>query len=202
MKRFYLLLLILTLSAHGRQTDIKLFKHMVKKNETLSGIAKKYGTTIKILRKMNGMKKHDVLKYGRTIVLSKKVRSSKKSVKIIILAKTKLGRKYVWGAQGKNVFDCSGLTQYVYKIYGINIPRRAIWQSKFGKYVSRRNLKKGDLVFFDTSKKHKGYVNHVGIYIGNNKFIHASSARKKVVITSLKKSFYSQRFTGGRRVTL
>jgi len=156
MKRFYLLLFILTLSAYGIQENIKFVKHMVKKNETLSGIAQEYGTTIKILREMNGMKKHDVLKYGRTIVFPKKVQISKKSIKIITLAKTKLGRKYVWGAQGKNIFDCSGLTQYVYKIYGINIPRRAISQSKFGKYVSRKNLKKGDLVFFDTSKSVKG----------------------------------------------
>jgi len=200
MKRFYLLF-ILTLSAYGIQEDIKFVKHIVKKNETLSGIAQKYGTTIKILREINGIRKHDVLKYGRTIVFPKKVQNLKKSIKIITLAKTKLGRKYVWGAEGKNVFDCSGLTQYIYKICGINIPRRAIWQSRFGKYVSRKNLKKGDLVFFDTSKKRKGYVNHVGIYIGDNKFIHASSAKRKVVITSLNKNFYSKRFTCGRRVT-
>ena len=126
--------------------------------------------------------------------------SSKKGAKIISLAKKKLGRRYVWGATGKrNTFDCSGLTTYVYKKNGIALPRRAIAQSKVGKRVSRYNLKKGDLVFFDTSKRHKGYVNHVGIYIGNGKFIHASSAKKKVVITSLNKAFYSQRFKVARR---
>jgi cell wall-associated NlpC family hydrolase len=72
-------------------------------------------------------------------------------------------------------------------------------QSKVGKYVKRDELQKGDLIFFDTSKKRKGYVNHVGIYIGDNKFIHASSAKKKVVITSLEKSFYSNRYKGARR---
>ncbi|QOR62021.1 LysM peptidoglycan-binding domain-containing protein [Sulfurovum sp. ST-21] len=124
-----------------------------------------------------------------------------KSRKIISLAKKKLGKRYVWGAVGqKNTFDCSGLTSYVCKANGINIPRRAIEQSKYGKPVKRNELQPGDLVFFDTSKKRKGYVNHVGIYIGNNKFIHASSAKKKVVITSLKKPFYSQRFKGARRV--
>ena len=128
--------------------------------------------------------------------------NSKKSMKIIKLAKNKLGRRYVWGAVGqKNTFDCSGLTSYVCKKNGIKIPRRAIEQSKYGKYVSRKDLKPGDLIFFDTSKRRKGYVNHVGIYLGNNKFIHASSAKKKVVITSLNKNFYSQRFKGGRRVT-
>ena len=129
-------------------------------------------------------------------------KNSKKSIKMINLAKKKLGRRYVWGAVGKkNTFDCSGLTSYVCKKNGISIPRRAIQQSKYGKYVSRKNLKPGDLIFFDTSKKRKGYVNHVGIYIGNNKFIHASSAKHKVIITSLSKPFYSQRFKGGRRVT-
>ncbi len=127
--------------------------------------------------------------------------SNKKSLKMITLAKKKLGRRYVWGAVGKkNTFDCSGLTSYVCKKNGITIPRRAIAQSKYGKKVSRKNLKPGDLIFFDTSKHHRGYVNHVGIYIGHNKFIHASSAKKKVIITSLGKPFYSQRFKVARRV--
>ncbi|MBA1421141.1 MAG: LysM peptidoglycan-binding domain-containing protein [Epsilonproteobacteria bacterium] len=126
--------------------------------------------------------------------------SISKSSKIISLAKKKLGRRYVWGATGeKNTFDCSGFTKYVYKKNGIKLPRRAIAQSKYGKYVPRKNLKKGDLIFFDTSKHRKGYVNHVGIYLGNGKFIHASSAKKKVVITSLNKRFYSQRYKGARR---
>ena len=129
-------------------------------------------------------------------------KGSKKSMKMIKLAKNKLGRRYVWGAVGtRNTFDCSGFTTYVCKKNGIKIPRRAIAQSKYGKYVSRKNLKPGDLIFFDTSKRRKGYVNHVGIYLGNNKFIHASSAKKKVIITSLSKNFYSKRYKGARRVT-
>jgi len=126
---------------------------------------------------------------------------SSKSRNIINLAKQKLGRRYVWGAVGqRNTFDCSGLTSYVCKKNGIRIPRRAIEQSKYGKYVSRDHLKPGDLIFFDTSKRHRGYVNHVGIYIGHNKFIHASSAKKKVIITSLSKPFYSSRYKVARRV--
>jgi cell wall-associated NlpC family hydrolase len=124
-----------------------------------------------------------------------------KSKKIISLAKQKLGKRYVWGATGqRNTFDCSGFTTYVCKKNGICLPRRAIQQSKYGKPVKRSELQPGDLVFFDTSKSRRGYVNHVGIYIGNGKFIHASSAKKKVVITSLNKPFYSQRFKGARRV--
>jgi len=124
---------------------------------------------------------------------------SSKAKNIINVAKQKLGRKYVWGAVGqRGTFDCSGFTSYVYKKNGINIPRTSINQSKFGKFISRRNLKKGDLIFFDTSKHKKGYVNHVGIYLGNGKFIHASSAKKKVVVSNLSK-FYAQRYVGARR---
>ena len=126
--------------------------------------------------------------------------ASDRCQKITSVAKTKLGKRYVWGASGKqNTFDCSSFTKYVYKKNGIDIPRTSIKQSKFGKYVKRNELKKGDLIFFDTSKKRRGYVNHVGIYLGDNKFIHASSAKKKVVITSLNKSFYSNRYKGARR---
>jgi cell wall-associated NlpC family hydrolase len=125
---------------------------------------------------------------------------SPKSQRIIELAKKELGKRYVWGATGKNAFDCSGLTSYVCKQNGIKLPRRAIEQSKVGLFVPRDQLQPGDLVFFDTSKQRRGYVNHVGIYIGNGKFIHASSAKKKVIITSLDKPFYKSRYKGARRV--
>ncbi len=126
--------------------------------------------------------------------------SNDKASKIIRLAKQKLGTKYVWGAVGqRNTFDCSGLTKYVYEKQGINIPRTSYNQAKYGESINRRDLKPGDLIFFDTSKKRKGYVNHVGIYIGNGEFLHASSAKKKVVITSLNAKFYSQRYRGARR---
>jgi cell wall-associated NlpC family hydrolase len=131
---------------------------------------------------------------------SKKDENDDKCHRITSLAKTKLGKKYVWGASGnKNTYDCSSFVKYVYKKNGIELPRTSIMQSKVGKYVKRDELQKGDLIFFDTSKRRKGYVNHVGIYLGDNKFIHASSAKKKVVITSLNKNFYSNRYKGARR---
>jgi cell wall-associated NlpC family hydrolase len=129
----------------------------------------------------------------------KEDKDADKCQRITSLAKTKLGKKYVWGASGnKNTYDCSSFTKFVYKNIGIDIPRTSLRQSKFGKFVKRSELKKGDLIFFDTSKKRKGYVNHVGIYLGDNKFIHASSAKKKVVVSNLSK-FYGQRYKGARR---
>ncbi len=120
---------------------------------------------------------------------------------VIRTAKRYLGRRYVWGAEGPSSFDCSGFTQYVMrKAKGVKLPRVSRKQAYYGKYVTRSQLKPGDLIFFDTSRRRRGYVNHVGIYIGNNKFIHASSARHRVVITSLNRPFYRARFKWGRRV--
>jgi len=122
--------------------------------------------------------------------------------KVEAYAKKLLGYKYVWGATGPKSFDCSGFTQKVYrKTAGINIPRVSREQAKVGKYIEYAKLKKGDMVFFDTEKKYTKRVNHVGIYLGDHKFIHASSAKKQVIITSFKrKPFYKKRFLWGRRV--
>jgi len=119
---------------------------------------------------------------------------------IIKVAKKYQGKRYVWGGTTPRGFDCSGYAQYVCKKNGLKIPRNSRTQSKFGKYISRKNLRVGDLVFFDTSRSRRGSVNHVGIYIGNNKFIHASSAKKKVVVTSLRGTFHGKRFKWGRRI--
>ena len=127
--------------------------------------------------------------------------SSRGSAHVIRTAKRYLGTRYVWGAQGPSRFDCSGFAQYVIrKSKGVRLPRVSRKQAYYGKYVSRRNLRAGDLIFFDTSRRRRGYVNHVGIYIGSNKFIHASSAKHRVVISSLNRPFYNARFKWGRRV--
>jgi len=124
-----------------------------------------------------------------------------KENEILETAKEFLGVKYIWAANGPTAFDCSGYTKYVFRQNGITLPRYSGNQAKVGTSVKFNELEKGDLVFFDTAKHLTGKVNHVGIYIGNNKFIHASSARKKVIITSFnKKKFYKNRFLHGQRV--
>jgi len=137
--------------------------------------------------------------------ITKKTKSTHKisiREKIAKYAKAKLGKKYVWGAVGPRSFDCSGFTRAIYKsTTGIKIPRVSRDQAKVGRYVKYKGLKCGDMVFFDTEKKFSGKVNHVGIYLSNGNFIHASSARKKVIITNFnKKPFYKKRFLWGRRV--
>jgi len=116
-------------------------------------------------------------------------------------AKSFLGTPYVWGATGPNKFDCSGFTQWVFRDVGINIPRVSRDQARVGQFISFNNLQRGDMMFFDTHKRRTGKVTHVGIYLGNGNFIHASSAGKKVVIYNFnQKTFYKKRFLWGRRV--
>ena len=116
--------------------------------------------------------------------------------KLIDLAKSKLGCKYVWGATGPNTFDCSGLTYWCYKQLGISIPRTSLEQSKSGKSVSKSDLQPGDLVFFKTTS---APVGHVGMYIGNGQFIHAPNKSKPVKVDSLSSSYYSSRYVNARR---
>ena len=116
-------------------------------------------------------------------------------------AKKLLGIKYVWGATGPYTYDCSGFTQKIYRDAGINIPRVSRDQARVGQFVSYDNLRRGDMVFFDTKKKRTGIVSHVGIYLGDGNFIHASSAAKKIVIYNFnEKTFYKKRFLWARRV--
>ena len=124
-----------------------------------------------------------------------------KEDEILETARVFLGVKYIWAANGPSAFDCSGFTKYVFKKSGISLPRYSGHQANIGKKIEFSEMRKGDLVFFDTSKKFRKKVNHVGIFIGDNKFIHASSAKKKVIITSFaKKKFYKNQFLYARRV--
>lgn len=123
--------------------------------------------------------------------------SSSKMDKAIELLKAQVGKKYVWGATGPNTFDCSGLVQYIYKnALGKNLPRVSADQSKYGQAVDKKDLQVGDLVFFDTMNK--GRVSHVGMYIGNNEFIHAANSKSGVKKSSLS-GYYEKKYVCARR---
>lgn len=125
--------------------------------------------------------------------------SSEKVKAIINLAKSKLGCPYVWGAEGPNSFDCSGFTYYVYKNAGkVTLPRTSREQAKYGTYVSKENLKPGDLVFFDSN--YGSNVNHVGIYIGNNEMIHSPRTGDVVKIQKINTNYYTKAYVTARRV--
>ena len=121
--------------------------------------------------------------------------------KVLDFAHQQLGKPYVWGAQGPNSFDCSGLIYYVYKnAANITLPRTSVEQSKFGTTVSKSNLKAGDLVFFDTNGPNNGAVSHVGIYAGEGQLIHASSSNKKIVKVNMETSYWNNTYVVAKRV--
>lgn len=116
-------------------------------------------------------------------------------------AKKFIGTPYAWGGNSlTNGVDCSGLVQQIYKHYGINLPRTTYDMIGEGQAVSIKGLRPGDLVFFDTNKNVKG-ADHVGIYLGNGKMIHAPRPGKGVEVVSMTSGYYVDAFMGGRRIS-
>ena len=111
--------------------------------------------------------------------------SSSSSNEVIAYAKRFLGTPYEWAATGPNTFDCSGFVQYVYAHFGVSTGRSTYDQITRGQFVSRENLQPGDLVFFGSGTPH-----HVGIYVGNNSYIHAPKTGDVVKISALTRSDY------------
>jgi len=110
------------------------------------------------------------------------------------------GSPYVWAEEGPNRFDCSGYTYYMYGSMGINLPRTAREQAKVGKYIKPSELKYGDLIFFDTTKRRNGKITHVGMYLGDGWFTHASTTKNEVVYSNLRTSpYYKKRLRICRR---
>jgi cell wall-associated NlpC family hydrolase len=123
---------------------------------------------------------------------------SEKVEKIIALAIRKLGNSYAPAKAGPDHFDCSGFVYYVFTHNGIKIPRTSRTQSQSGPKLSRNELKRGDMLFFDTHERK--HINHSGIYLGDGKFIHASSGKAYgVTISDLDKGFYKDKFRWGVR---
>ncbi|HEY4544184.1 MAG TPA: NlpC/P60 family protein [Tissierellaceae bacterium] len=107
------------------------------------------------------------------------------------------GARYSYGSIGPNSFDCSGFTKYVFGQHGIDLPRSSVGQANYGSKVAKGDLQPGDLLIFSNTYR-KG-PSHVGVYVGNGKFIHASTSRG-VVTDSINSGYYSSKFSYGRRV--
>jgi len=105
---------------------------------------------------------------------------------LIHYARSALGTPYVWGGTGPDGFDCSGLVQYSYGRIGVDLPRTAVQQLTTSQPVAIDKLKPGDLLFFDTT----GRYSHVGIYVGDGKFIHAPRTGKDVSTATLNNPYW------------
>jgi len=182
-------------------TERKIF-YQVKKGDTLENVAKKFGITPEEIKKYNLLGEED-FKVGQIIIIPEKEKLSDSEEKetqiengkfsraeIVNNAFSYLNMPYKLGGSGKKYIDCSTLTRLVYKKAGIELPKTSYYQFKEGKKVSLSEALPGDLVFFRRSK----YVGHVGIYIGDNLFIHASDKKGRVTIGSLDNPYFKRHF--------
>jgi len=138
------------------------------------------------------------LESDRPIDLAKSIEANQSSSSIKKSAYSFLGARYRFGGTSRSALDCSSFTQQVFREQSVKLPRTAREQFVVGNEVVRGDLKKGDLVFFQTYAR---FPSHVGIYLGNRKMIHASSREHRVVISSMDTPYYLSRYLGARRMT-
>ncbi|WP_449620847.1 LysM peptidoglycan-binding domain-containing protein [Robertmurraya sp. Marseille-Q9965] len=184
--------------------------YVVQKGDTLSHISKKFGTSVKQLKDMNNLTS-DLILIGQSLKVSSTAVKDEPKVepkeevttspvpvvnqKLPDAAKKLLGVPYLWAGNTTEGFDCSGFIYYVYNQAGSKISRLSTdgYYSR-SYYVDAPQV--GDLVFFENT--YKQGISHMGIYLGNNQFIHASSS-KGVTISSLSEAYYKERFDGFKR---
>jgi cell wall-associated NlpC family hydrolase len=132
--------------------------------------------------------------HAEQVASSEPDRSSRSLIQTALACR---GMSYRRGGTSRGGFDCSGFTRYVYAKYGISLPHSSAAQAGTGASISRDALQPGDLVFFQTNSRG---ISHVGIYIGNDNFVHAESRGRGVTVSPLSSSYYGSRYRGARRV--
>jgi len=212
-------------------------KYVVKKGDSISSIAKRYGVSQVELKRANNIKGNTIesgqllrvpsminvkdelviedikvakddthIKSLPEIETAKAIQSNESSTYengltrdvIISIAKRFLGAPYKFGGNSLiRGLDCSAFVNKVFSFFNVDLPRTAREMYKIGRNVTKGELSAGDLVFFRT---YASYPSHVGIYIGDSEFIHASSAAKRVRIDKMNQSYYRKRYIGAKRI--
>jgi len=148
----------------------------------------------------SGCKPDPYPKHPNYEIKKPKVRYTPDKKNLEKMVKQLQGSPYVWAEEGPDVFDCSGFTYYLYGSMGIDIPRVAREQAKVGKRISPKELQYGDLIFFATDKRRPHKITHVGMYLGDGWFTHASTVKQEVIYSNLFTSpYYKKRLRVCRR---
>jgi len=190
-----------TSKSSSTTTNVK--DYVVKSGDSLSKIASQFKSSVSELKTLNGLK-YDLIFAGQKLKVPNTAVATTDSVeptsysnvasKIVSTAKSLVGIRYVWGGSSLSGFDCSGFVYYVANKVGIDVPRTSA-DGFYSRSYEVSSPAAGDLVFFkDTYKKG---ISHMGIYLGNNQFIHASD--NGVAITSLTNSYYKAHFDSFKR---
>lgn len=199
--------------------------YVVKKGDTARSIAAENGITLAEFKKLNHLKGKASLKKGRRVLVPKKQEAEEdlagndpsddvpetispdtpnaalgkwkdpdERSLFIKVVKSFLGVPYKLGGNTVRGIDCSAFVKKVYEIFDVSLPRTAREQSLIGKKIDRNSLQEGDLVFFKTRR------DHVGIYVGNNQFVHLSYSSRQAKVDNLDSQYFSNRFLRGVRV--
>jgi len=189
----------LLISPPSSQVSSTATTYTVKSGDTLYAIARNDNMTVTQLKTLNGLTT-DVIQVGQVLKVAGTAAPStpvvtatsiSKSQMIIDEAKKYIGVPYLWGGTTPAGFDCSGYVQYVYAKVGISIPRTTSTQFSGMKSIS--TPAPGDLVFYNTSGSG---VSHVGIFLGNNQFIHAGSTG--ITISDMTSTYWKPKYLGAR----
>jgi len=179
-------------------------RYTVRRGDSLWLVAKRLGTTPKALAALNGMRSTARLRAGQRLRIAGEAKPQSKATaastddSLVETALRYRGVRYRYGGITTRGMDCSGLVYRVLNIHGIDAPHNSRALYRLGKPVARKNLRSGDLVFFNT--RGRG-ISHVGIYIGDSKFVHASSGKGWVRVDRLDEGYYARRYVGARRVS-
>jgi len=187
--------------------------YTVNQGDNLWRISKVYGTTVENLKSLNGLSS-DTIRSGQKLLVGTSAggvvqnvqttatnpnkpvsRSSDRIQEIIAYSYNFIGVPYVSGGMSPSGFDCSGYIKYVFGNFNINMPRTAAEQYQAGQAVSVSEAKPGDLVAFKTGS----YISHIGIYLGGDKFISATSSRG-IAVASVYDPYWGDHFLGYSRI--
>lgn len=175
-------------------------KKIVKKTNIQSNLTKERPSAKKSIPAPRWEEKDDEDLIDLTHISYGKWKDHEERFRLVKVAKSFVGAPYKLGGDTVRGLDCSAFVRKVFEIFDVNLPRTARQQFLVGKRVEKEELSAGDLVFFRT-RPTKDYPNHVGIYIGNGKFIHASSYHGRGVrIDSLDQPFYRRTYVGAVRI--